>query len=99
MRFLASIYPRATANKFAHLSGNDFASIYLMKTNVNDASNASNYSLPTIRTTVAGRRKLKGQYRYGSSKPMLVNWVTAGYSTAIKNQGACGEWTKRTAKL
>ena len=20
-----------------------------------------------------------------------VNWVTAGYSTAVKNQGACGE--------
>ena len=60
-----------------------------MKTNV---INASDYSLPTIRTTVAGRRKLKGQYRYGSSKPMLVNWVTAGYSTAIKDQGACGRW-------
>ena len=71
---------RVSANKFFRYNYSTFSSIYLMD--------------PAV---VSARKKpLTPQKKPVSAvaapaAETSVNWVTAGYSTPIKNQGACGE--------
>ena len=69
---------RVTANKFFHYDYATFKSSYLMKGVAAPSTSKSSTKTKTFNKTLPRGTVTK-------------NWVTEGYSTPIKDQGACGK--------